>query len=162
MRNTKHCHQGVTQQHKYSEPQVRVPVLKSERSPGCAQAFPRFQEHQVLRMGTPLLQVYLAVAALLANGGQAKAAKLVARANVDSISSDATKGYKHLKRGVARGVANPLDMLRGRTHKAAEPQAAPLFVAPRSARSPLAAECATFLMPTEPGAGTATTLCLRL
>ena len=80
-------------------------------------------------------QVYLAVAALLANGGQAKAAKLVARANVESISSEATKSIKQLKRGVASGLANPLDMLRGRTAKPVKPEAAPLFVAPRRAAS---------------------------
>lgn len=81
--------------------------------------------------------MYLAVSALLATGGQAKAAKLVARAQVDSISSEATKSIKQLKRGVASGLANPLDMLRGRSNKTVQPELAPLYVAPRHASTHL-------------------------
>ncbi len=74
----------------------------------------------------PLPQVYLAVAALLANGGQAKSAAVAAEAAVDSISSEATKAMKQMR----RSVTNPLAMLRGGEKKAA-PEAAPLYIAPR-------------------------------
>lgn len=73
-----------------------------------------------------IMQVYLAVAALLANGGQLKPAAAVAEAAVDSISSEATKAMKQMR----RSVTNPLAMLRGSEKKVA-PEAAPLYIAPR-------------------------------
>lgn len=72
------------------------------------------------------MQVYLAVAALLANGGQLKSAAVVAEAAVDSISSEATKAMKQMR----RSVTNPLAMLRG-GEKKPQPEAAPLYIAPR-------------------------------
>ena len=75
-----------------------------------------------------LLQVYLAIAALLANGGQLKSGAAVAEAAVDSISSEATKAMKQIR----KSVTNPLAMLRGGEKKPAA-EAAPLYVGPRSA-----------------------------
>lgn len=75
-----------------------------------------------------LLQVYLATAALLANGGQLKSGAAVAEAAVDSISSEATKAMKQIR----KSVTNPLAMLRGGEKKPAA-EAAPLYVGPRCA-----------------------------
>jgi hypothetical protein len=72
------------------------------------------------------LQVYLAIAALLANGGQLKSGAAVAEAAVDSISSEATKAMKQLR----KSVTNPLAMLRGGEKKPAA-EATPLYVGPR-------------------------------
>lgn len=69
-------------------------------------------------------EIYLAISALLANGGQAKSAKLVASKNVDTISSETTKTIKQLK----RGMANPVARLLGKGPRAVLPEAAPMYV----------------------------------
>ncbi len=67
------------------------------------------------------------MAALLANGGQLKPAVAAAEAAVDSISSEATKAVKQLR----KSVTNPLAMLRAAGEKKPLPEAAPLYIAPR-------------------------------
>jgi hypothetical protein len=90
---------------------------------GSAAVAPHVANHQ----NVPL-QVYLAIAALLANGGQLKSGAALAEAAVDSISSEATKAMKQIR----KSVTNPLAMLRGGEKKPAA-EAAPLYVGPRCA-----------------------------
>lgn len=73
-------------------------------------------------------EIYLAISALLANGGQAKSAKAVASKNVDTISSETTKTIKQLK----RGMANPVARILGKGPRVIQQEAAPVYMDNRS------------------------------